>query len=537
MITCNNCQSENPEGSSFCASCGKPLKEQVAPPLGDDLASAQTVSPYETIGRKTKKADPQLDYAEGDVFGGRYTVNSLIGRGGMGVVYRATDRHGERDVALKLIRPDVLAGEESVKRLISEGVTTQDLSHDNIVRVYNVDEADGLPYVAMEFVEGTTLAEWHRTRIAAREQVPTHVVGRIIMEVLAGLEVAHDAGIIHRDLKPQNIILTAEPDEKNAPLKILDFGIARAADAEESLAGTTMGTPGYMAPEQRTDPDLVDGSADLFALSKIFYKLLMDALPDGMWQPPSSSRSDVPVPVDELILAGISVNRQGRPQTVGEYRERLVAAMNNRRWGGPTPAPGPGPRPVPPSPPGPIDNGPKGFEEFVKVNQKPIGIGCGSLLVLVFLAALIDSCDPGYESGYYEDENSFLDSDIDAMDDAADAMEEAAVEAASPAYSVYNGSWYPESGGQPLSISLSPDGISNQQWITSSGTSGDRWEYVLDFGGKYLFRNDLLDVNNKVVFTNEFRLESDGSHVTLTERYPNGTSVRAERYHINHTPE
>lgn len=533
MINCKNCQFENPQGASFCADCGKPLKEQVAAPAGDDLASAQTVSPYETIGRKEAKNDSKLDYTDGDLFAGRYTIGSLIGRGGMGVVYRATDRHGDREVALKLIRPDLLTGPESMKRLISEGVTTQDLSHDNIVRVYNVDEADGLPYVAMEFVEGITLAEWHRARMAAREQVPTQVAGRIMMEVLSGLEAAHDAGIIHRDLKPQNIILTAEPDAKSAPLKILDFGIARAADQEESLAGTAMGTPGYMAPEQRTDPDLVDNSADIYALSKIFYKMLMDALPDGMWQPPSGSRGDVPEPVDTLILAGISVNRLGRPQTVSEYRERLIAAMNNKVWSGPTPTPPvprPSPPPPPPPPPGPRP-APFDFSEWISGPGKPVGIGCGGLIVLFFVILVIGEMfdNEDYISPTDTPEQLY-DTPVTDLDDPGAITGATTVNT----FARYSGTWH-RGSGTPWSVTLDSNGVSATEKESSNG-SGQSWSYRLDFDTNGISRTDLTDEFGETFLTIEYRLLPNDCHVQMSEIFMDGSVNPVEKFHVNHLP-
>lgn len=160
MTKCNKCEAENPAEAKFCGGCGASMERLGDILKDDDFASEQTIGMFETVGRRSQAIDKQLEFAEGDVFAGRYTIVSLLGRGGMGVVYKAIDRHGERDVALKLIRPDLLAGAAAIKRLITEGVTTQELTHPNIVRVYNVDEVDNIPYVAMEHVGGATLAEW-----------------------------------------------------------------------------------------------------------------------------------------------------------------------------------------------------------------------------------------------------------------------------------------------------------------------------------------------------------------------------------------
>ncbi|HHL43985.1 MAG TPA: hypothetical protein ENJ42_10225, partial [Hellea balneolensis] len=134
--------------------------------------------------------------------------------------------------------------------------------------------------------------------------------------------------VIHRDLKPENIILLDEPTDKSAPLKILDFGIARAAGVMESGTGTGLGTPRYMAPEQITNPDTAGPSADLYSLSVLFYELLVDVLPQGHWQPPSGGRSDIPGGIDALIEKGLSNRPSARPQSADEYRKALVQAVN-----------------------------------------------------------------------------------------------------------------------------------------------------------------------------------------------------------------
>ncbi|WP_298468098.1 serine/threonine-protein kinase [uncultured Erythrobacter sp.] len=501
MTKCSKCDHENAGGAQFCGQCGASLKQETVGDITPELDSMQTVGMFETVGRGDKAISKELEFGEGDVFAGRYTVQSLIGRGGMGVVYKAVDRHGEREVALKLIRPDLLSGAEAVKRLIAEGVTTQELAHPNIVRVYNVDEADNVPYVAMEYVGGTTLGEWHRARIANREQVPVRVAARIIMELLAGLEAAHAAGIIHRDLKPQNIILTAEPDEKNASIKILDFGIARVAGAEESLGGTALGTAAYMAPEQRTDPDLVDTSADLFALSKIFYKLLMDALPDTMWQPPSASRSEVPEEVDALILSGISVNRNDRPQSVDEFRTRLLAAMNSK----------PGTRRNPNNTiqklhdSGGEDSGKTGLASITESPMKMAGIGCfGALaLVVIFIANLPPVPDDEYPPPPPPPPES--------------------------PYARLAGDWYSELSGEAEPFAISADG--------SFQASGMDETYNVPFtvSGQFVGNNATYQYQSQLgVFQGTLTWNGSDCHVDNSLNVAG--QIVTDRYHINHLP-
>jgi len=273
-------------------------------------------------------AHPTLE--PGDKFAGRYTIESIVGRGGMGVVYKALDEISGRAVALKLISTAFLGGDKAVRRLIEEGVLARDIRHPNVVAVYDVGLDGEQPFVAMEYVEGVSLRLWHGRRMQQGDAVPLRVAARIICEVLDGLKAAHDAGVVHRDLKPENIILTAEPTDKAAPLKLLDFGIARAGGSRSTASSSTrgIGTPYYMAPEQRTNPDAVTPAADLYSISVMLYELLVNVVPEGHWQPPSGGRSDVPQEVDALILKGMSNNRDLRPQSADQYRKELVAAVN-----------------------------------------------------------------------------------------------------------------------------------------------------------------------------------------------------------------
>ncbi len=338
-MKCKHCKATIPDDAVFCEECGKPVGssggdgagpvDQVTP-----MSGLITPDPDNPTGRDTR-ANPTLE--PGQVFAGRYMIEAVIGRGGMGVVYKAIDKVSGQPVALKLISSSYLGGERAVRRLIEEGVTARDIRHPNVVAVYDVGLEGEQPFVAMEFVDGVSLRGWHGRLMQRGESVPLRVAARIICEVLDGLKAAHDKGVIHRDLKPENIILTGEPTDKSAALKLLDFGIARAAGrGSTSSSGTGgIGTPDYMAPEQRTNPDAAGPSADLYSISIMLYELLVGVVPGRHWQPPSGGRSDVPQEVDKLILRGMSDNRDLRPQSAPQYRQELVAAVNR------IPLPGP----------------------------------------------------------------------------------------------------------------------------------------------------------------------------------------------------
>ncbi|MFN4184567.1 MAG: serine/threonine-protein kinase [Hyphomonas sp.] len=367
MTKCRNCNAQMAGGDRFCPECGTDQQ-------GVRMEALMTIGGQETIDPSQARAYLREDVPElapGTEVAGRYVIEYLVGKGGMGVVYRALDKLADKAVALKLIRADRLTGQGAVKRLVSEGITTRDIRHPNIVAVYDVGEAEGQPFVSMEFIKGQSLRDWHREKIRQRQDVPLRVAARIIAEVLDGLAAAHAAGVIHRDLSPENIMLTEEPTETSSPLKILDFGIARVTTgAVESGTGTGLGKPRYMAPEQVTAADTAGPAADLYSLSVIFYELLVDVLPQGHWQPPSGGRSDVPKAIDQLIERGLSNRPANRPQTAKDYRKLLVDAVNI----------GPYLPPVPPDP------GPKqGFNiGFVKWGS----IALAAVLAVVILAAV-----------------------------------------------------------------------------------------------------------------------------------------------------
>lgn len=337
MKYCAECGARMPADASFCPACGQAAEvsanetDSRTGSAGDfdegmmTLGGMETLGGAETRGRSSRDATAVLP--PGTRFADRYVIDKCVGVGGMGVVYRATDSLTQKVVALKLIRPERIGGPREVQRLIAEGVTARDIRHPSVVAVYDVGEAGGQPFLSMEYIEGVSVRAWHRAQKEAGKDIPFAVAKNIIISVANGLRAAHEAGVIHRDLKPENVMLLADPTARTAPLKILDFGIAIAAGGpKDTGTGSGTGTPRYMAPEQVTQADLAGPSADLYALSVMFYELLVDVLPQGHWQPPSGGRSDVPGGVDDLIQRGLSNRPANRPQSADEYVELLLAA-------------------------------------------------------------------------------------------------------------------------------------------------------------------------------------------------------------------
>src|SRR5215475_460127 len=201
---------------------------------------------------------------------GRYEIVGELGRGAMGVVYKALDPTIGRTVALKTMRLDVhgLDAQEMVRRFQNEARAAGVLNHPNIVTIYDAGEEDGIFYIAMEFIEGTTLHEL----LAEKHVLPTDEVVQISRQICRGLDYAHSNGIVHRDVKPANIMLTP-----NGTVKIMDFGIAKSG-GQVTNTGQVLGTPNYMSPEQVKGRPL-DGRSDLFSMGVILYEMLTGEKP------------------------------------------------------------------------------------------------------------------------------------------------------------------------------------------------------------------------------------------------------------------
>jgi hypothetical protein len=199
---------------------------------------------------------------------GPYRVLAVLGSGGMGVVYRAEHPQLQRPVALKAMLPTLGASTSARARFLREARAAAALRHDHVVGIYQVGEDRGVPFLAMEFLDGQSLED----RLRDQGRLPTAEVVRIGREVAEGLAAAHEKGLIHRDIKPANVWLEGKRDR----VKILDFGLARAAagdGAKLTQTGAILGTPAYMAPEQARGEE-VDGRADLFSLGCVLYRMI-----------------------------------------------------------------------------------------------------------------------------------------------------------------------------------------------------------------------------------------------------------------------
>jgi non-specific serine/threonine protein kinase len=256
----------------------------------------------------------------------RYRLEEEIGRGGMGVIYRAHDTVLDRPVAVKVLT-DAGLGADGRERLRREARAAAQLNHPNIVSIYDVGEIEGQPCIVMELVPGETLQ-------AQRPRAMEAVVA-VARQVCAALDHAHAHGIVHRDLKPENILMVSD-----GTVKLMDFGLARSRGASRlTEEGALVGTVFYLAPEQALGQE-VDGRADLYALGVVLYELAAGRLPfvgddpiavisqhlHAPVLPPSTHNPETPAWLDDLIVRLLSKHREERPASAGEVLRALDAA-------------------------------------------------------------------------------------------------------------------------------------------------------------------------------------------------------------------
>lgn len=254
---------------------------------------------------KIRSAFPQLEVIE------------LIGKGGMGFVYKARQPNLDRFVALKIL-PDKLARDPLfAERFNREGRVLAKLNHPNIVTIYDFGQAGEFYYLLMEYVDGVNL----RQAMSLGRFSPSEAL-KIVPKICEALQYAHEHGVLHRDIKPENILI-----DVHGNVKITDFGIAKLIGEQKSDitltgTGTVLGTPHYMAPEQIESPTKVDQRADIYSLGVVFYEMLTGELPLGRFEPPSA-RTPVSKEVDEVVFKSLEKDKEKRFKSAQEVKTKV----------------------------------------------------------------------------------------------------------------------------------------------------------------------------------------------------------------------
>src|SRR5437016_3434895 len=264
----------------------------------------------------------------GSVLANRYEILDLLGEGGMGAVYKARDNELDRLIALKVIRPELSSNPEILQRFKQELVLARQVTNRNIIRIFDLGEANGMRFITMEYVEGTSLYQ------IPREHGKLGVVesAEIITQVLSGLKAAHREGVIHRDLKPGNIM--RDPQGR---ILVMDFGLARSLESDGmTKTGAVLGTMEYMSPEQALG-GAIDQRSDLFTVGLIFFQLLTGKMPFKAETalasllkrvheraiPISSLDSTIPVAVQQIVAKCLERDPNQRYQTAQEFIDDL----------------------------------------------------------------------------------------------------------------------------------------------------------------------------------------------------------------------
>jgi|tagenome__1003787_1003787.scaffolds.fasta_scaffold20982243_3 beta-lactam-binding protein with PASTA domain len=262
------------------------------------------------------------------LFDGRYRIVRRLGRGGMADVYLAEDEELGRRVAIKILNERHAADEQFVERFRREATNAAGLSHPNIVSIYDRGEAEGTYYIAMEYLEGSTLKDI----LAQRGPLPVGDAIDFTRHILDALKVAHRKGIVHRDIKPHNVMCDAD-----GRVKVTDFGIARAGASQMTEAGSIIGTAQYLSPEQARG-GVVDARSDLYSVGIVLYELLTGTVPftgdtsveiamkhlSTTPEPPSARRPDLPQALDQIVLRALAKDPDERYQTAEEMDAELA---------------------------------------------------------------------------------------------------------------------------------------------------------------------------------------------------------------------
>ncbi len=326
---CPTCSLPLAPGAAYCAQCGSATATQVIGGQEGARDASQSVS-YENAPERL-----------GLALGPNFELGRLIGRGGYAEVFAVRDLKLKRELAIKVLRPDLIVTPALLERFRREALAVAALHHPAIVPVYDVGEAGGICYILMPLIKGESL----KAVLQRQRRLPIEEVQRIVLEAANALAVAHQSNVIHRDIKPENIILEG-PDRH---VRLMDFGIAKAVDSsEKELTGTgvAVGTPQYMSPEQASGEPNIDHRSDQYSLAVVAYQMLAGRTPfEGetaraiiakqlLDQPPPLATlvEDLPLHIAAALHRAMQKNAKNRFDSIKDF----ATALKDRAFVGPT---------------------------------------------------------------------------------------------------------------------------------------------------------------------------------------------------------
>ena len=349
---CPHCGLANPPGVAVCTVCSTPLpvpdRSRVDVSLSLDPPPSPQPQPLDleatlpsTSGWSAPASEPSVTFSlnglkVGSVFGDRYEILQLLGEGGMGAVYKARDRELDRLVAIKVIRTELAQNPHVLHRFKQELILARQVTHRNVIRIFDLGEAQGVKFITMEFIEGTDL----KALLKEEGKFEPARAREIVKQICNALEAAHLEGVIHRDLKPQNVMV-----DKQGRVSVMDFGIARSMEVSAGMTqtGGLLGTPEYMSPEQAKGERL-DARTDLFALGIIFYELLTGDSPykaetamaslyrrtREVARPPIELNPAIPAALSDIVVRCLQIDKEKRYASATEILHDLTAGQATR---------------------------------------------------------------------------------------------------------------------------------------------------------------------------------------------------------------
>jgi serine/threonine protein kinase len=293
-------------------------------------------------GGRAAAISAQMMPRQGDLIAGRYRVEAILGKGGMGAVYRAVHEGSGRPVAVKWMLPSATADESAIERFLAEARTMARIEHANVVQILDMGEERGAPFLVMELLRGESL----RQRLAKRGRLGVAEAVDLLLPAMRGVAEAHREGIVHRDLKPDNIFLCETKDGRPKEAKVVDFGISKLAESSHASGpvtktGVAIGTPAYMSPHQLNAPKVVDPRFDVYAMGIVLYECITGRVPydaeglielcmqiaSGNATPPSHLAPDVTPQLEWVVLTAMRARAEERFQAMDD----LVRALEELR--------------------------------------------------------------------------------------------------------------------------------------------------------------------------------------------------------------